>query len=259
MMEAERYKEDIMKAIRLYREDVYLKETTGRITSAEAVKKGTLVTLDRSLFFPEGGGQSCDRGTIAGFPVLDVQEKDDEVYHLVECRPEDLPKPGSDTEVLQILDWDRRFDNMQRHCGEHIVSGIFFREYGGVNRGFHMGEDYMTIDISLEEDPDYDKVTWDMCRHVELLAAGEDTYLVDTPGFTSLWLQDIEPDRLHCYYPEFEQWERDCRFSGCVHINEPDCAVKDALARGQISRIRYRNYCELYDELRGRRPVYTKK
>ena len=96
-------------------------------------------------------------------------------------------------------------------------------------------------------------------RHVELLAAGEDTYLVDTPGFTSLWLQDIEPDRLHCYYPEFEQWERDCRFSGCVHINEPDCAVKDALARGQISRIRYRNYCELYDELRGRRPVYTKK
>ncbi|HAL58199.1 MAG TPA: ribosome small subunit-dependent GTPase A, partial [Sarcina sp.] len=56
-----------------------------------------------------------------------------------------------------------------------------------------------------------------------------------------------------------EQWERDCRFSGCVHINEPDCAVKDALARGQISRIRYRNYCELYDELRGRRPVYTKK
>ena len=96
-------------------------------------------------------------------------------------------------------------------------------------------------------------------RHVELLAAGEDTYLVDTPGFTSLWLQDIEPDHLHCYYPEFEQWERDCRFSGCVHINEPDCAVKDALARGQISRIRYRNYCELYDELRGRRPVYTKK
>ena len=159
-----------MKAIRLYREDVYLKETTGRITSAEAVKKGTLVILDRSLFFPEGGGQSCDRGTIAGFPVLDVQEKDDEVYHLVDCRPEDLPKPGSDIEVLQVLDWARRFDNMQRHCGEHIVSGIFFREYGGVNRGFHMGEDYMTIDISLEEDPDYDKVTWDMCRHVELLA-----------------------------------------------------------------------------------------
>ena len=104
-------------------------------------------------------------------------------------------------------------------------------------------------------------------RHVELLsvtetagdAGGEDTYLVDTPGFTSLWVQDIEPDRLHYYYPEFEKWETDCRFNGCIHINEPDCAVKAALERGEISRIRYRNYCEIYDELRGRRPVYTKK
>lgn len=96
-------------------------------------------------------------------------------------------------------------------------------------------------------------------RHVELLAAGEDTYLVDTPGFTSLWIQDIEPDRLHCYYPEFDRWEPECRFSGCIHINEPDCAVKAALARGEISRIRYKNYCEIYEELRGRRPVYVKK
>ena len=104
-------------------------------------------------------------------------------------------------------------------------------------------------------------------RHVELLSIQRedtegtmrDTYLVDTPGFTSLWLQDIPPEQLHYYYPEFEPWERDCRFNGCIHINEPDCAVKDALARGRISRIRYRNYCEIYDELRGRRPVYQKK
>ena len=101
-------------------------------------------------------------------------------------------------------------------------------------------------------------------RHVELLAAGtdeefRDTWVVDTPGFTSLWVQDIEPDRLHYYYPEFEKWEPDCRFKGCIHINEPDCAVKAALERGEISRIRYRNYCEIYDELRGRRPVYIKK
>ena len=106
-------------------------------------------------------------------------------------------------------------------------------------------------------------------RHVELLsieedseksgAAHEGTYLVDTPGFTSLWVQDIEPDRLHYYYPEFAEWEPDCRFNGCIHINEPDCAVKAALERGEISRIRYRNYCEIYDELRGRRPVYKKQ
>ena len=106
-------------------------------------------------------------------------------------------------------------------------------------------------------------------RHVELLSIEEQsdesgaapggTYLVDTPGFTSLWVQDIEPDRLHYYYPEFARWEPDCRFNGCIHINEPDCAVKAALERGEISRIRYRNYCEIYDELRGRRPVYKKQ
>lgn len=104
-------------------------------------------------------------------------------------------------------------------------------------------------------------------RHVELLAVaeaggdpdGQGTFLVDTPGFTSLWVQDIEPDRLHYYYPEFGKWEPDCRFSGCVHINEPDCAVKEAVARGEISRIRYQNYCEIHEELLGRRPVYSKK
>ncbi|MBE5998125.1 MAG: ribosome small subunit-dependent GTPase A [Sarcina sp.] len=97
-------------------------------------------------------------------------------------------------------------------------------------------------------------------RHVELLSVGsEDTYLVDTPGFTSLWVQDIEADRLHYYYPEFAKWEPDCRFNGCIHVNEPDCAVKAALGRREISRIRYQNYCEIYEELRSRKPVYSKK
>lgn len=104
-------------------------------------------------------------------------------------------------------------------------------------------------------------------RHVELLAVDErgggdwlpDTYLVDTPGFTSLWVQDIEPDQLHYYYPEFEKYEPGCRFNGCVHVNEPDCAVKAALDRGEISRIRYRNYCEIYEDLRNRKPVYGRK
>ena len=97
-------------------------------------------------------------------------------------------------------------------------------------------------------------------RHVELLSVGgEDTYLVDTPGFTSLWVQDIEADRLHYYYPEFAKWEPDCRFNGCIHVNEPDCAVKAALGRGEISRIRYQNYCEIYEELHSRKPVYNKK
>ena len=159
-----------MSTIRLYKEDVYLRETTAHVTSVSEKKGHAVVTLDRSLFFPEGGGQSCDRGTLAGFQVLDVYEKDGEVFHVVDCRPSDLPEPGSNTAAELILDWAHRFDNMQRHCGEHIVSGAFYREYGGVNHGFHMGDQYMTLDIRLEGDSKYDKVTWEMAEHIELCA-----------------------------------------------------------------------------------------
>ena len=96
-------------------------------------------------------------------------------------------------------------------------------------------------------------------RHVELLTSGEDTFLVDTPGFTSLYLLDIEADRLKDYYQEFVEREEGCRFKGCVHINEPGCAVKAALERGEISPIRYQNYCEIYRDLKMQKPVYKKK
>lgn len=159
-----------MHTIRLYQQDVYLKEAAAHVTGLSEKKGKTLVTLDQSLFFPTGGGQSCDKGTLAGYPVLDVYEENGEVYHLVDCKAEDLPAPGSDEQVTLILDWAHRFDNMQRHCGEHIMSGIFYREFGGVNRGFHMGDQYMTIDISLEENPEFTKVTWDMAKHAEFCA-----------------------------------------------------------------------------------------
>ncbi len=96
-------------------------------------------------------------------------------------------------------------------------------------------------------------------RHVELLTGEQDTYLVDTPGFTSLYLMDLEAEDLRHYYPEFEEYEGKCRFDGCVHRKEPGCAVHMALEQGKISRIRYKNYCELYEELKGRKPDYTRK
>lgn len=156
-----------MDTIRLFRENVYLREAQARVTSVSEKNGRALITLDRTIFFPTGGGQSCDRGTIAGYEVRDVFEKNENIYHLVNCRPEDLSEGRL---VEMMIDWKHRFDNMQRHCGEHILSGIFFREYGGVNRGFHMGDDYMTIDISLEADPSFTEITWEMAEHAELLA-----------------------------------------------------------------------------------------
>ena len=96
-------------------------------------------------------------------------------------------------------------------------------------------------------------------RHVELLAGEEETFLVDTPGFTSLYLMDIKAEELRYYYPEFSEYEGKCRFDGCVHRKEPGCAVRKAMEEGKISRIRYGNYCELFDELKNRKEDYSSK
>ena len=90
-------------------------------------------------------------------------------------------------------------------------------------------------------------------RHSELIAIEENTYILDTPGFSSLGLFDMEKEDLAGYYPEFTEYEKNCRFGGCSHISEPDCGVKDALAEGKISSERYRNYCLLYEELKNRK------
>ena len=86
-------------------------------------------------------------------------------------------------------------------------------------------------------------------RHSELIAVGEDTYILDTPGFSSLGLFDMEKEDLARFYPEFTEHEKYCKFGGCSHVNEPKCGIKDAVSEGSISRVRYENYCLLYEEL----------
>lgn len=90
-------------------------------------------------------------------------------------------------------------------------------------------------------------------RHAELFALSADTFIMDTPGFTALELSEMEKEELKGYYPEFEKYEENCRFGGCVHINEPDCGVKEALLSGQISQVRYDNYRLLFEEVRSRK------
>ncbi|WP_035799356.1 ribosome small subunit-dependent GTPase A [Butyrivibrio sp. NC3005] len=98
-------------------------------------------------------------------------------------------------------------------------------------------------------------------RHSELFhlnGIGDNTYLCDTPGFTSLYLKDVTIAQLPLYYPEFEDYEPSCRFGGCVHISEPDCGVKNAVEKGLISHIRYENYQMLYEDLKSQKKVYGK-
>lgn len=87
-------------------------------------------------------------------------------------------------------------------------------------------------------------------RHAELLKIGQDTYIVDTPGFSSLTVGDLSKEELKNYYPEFSPFEEKCRFRGCMHISEPECGVKQALQDGKINRMRYENYIQIYEELK---------
>ncbi|MBO4808616.1 MAG: ribosome small subunit-dependent GTPase A [Lachnospiraceae bacterium] len=93
-------------------------------------------------------------------------------------------------------------------------------------------------------------------RHSEIFALDDKTFLFDTPGFSSLEVFDLKKEQLKDYYPEFAESEDKCRFRGCVHINEPDCDVKDRLEKGEISRVRYDNYSLIYSELANKKEKY---
>ncbi len=175
-----------MKTKRLYQQDVYLKECESTILKvitdlnemkslgAKEQANTFCIILDQTVFFPEGGGQPNDTGFINDLPVCYVFEKDTIVYHQLVSPSFQLSNtsaelPCGKTVQCQI-DWNRRFLHMQMHCGEHILSGMFYQEYGGVNRGFHMGADYMTIDISLENNAEFTQFTEEMASRAELLA-----------------------------------------------------------------------------------------
>lgn len=126
---------------KLYDENAYETKFEGKVLECEKIKDQYRVLLDQTLFFPEEGGQSCDRGTLAGLTVLDVQIKDNEVYHFVDC-PLEI---GS--LVKGEIDFSHRFSNMQLHSGEHIFSGLVYKTYGFNNVGFHLSDNRATIDV----------------------------------------------------------------------------------------------------------------
>ena len=130
-----------MKTNKLFYADTHLVEFSGLVVDCFESKKGFEIELDRTAFYPEGGGQAADKGTLGGIPVLHVHEDGERVLHLLE-----KPLAVGET-VTGIVDYAHRFDLMQQHTGEHIVSGIINKRYGLHNVGFHMGWDSITIDF----------------------------------------------------------------------------------------------------------------
>ena len=143
-----------METEKLYYADPFLKEFTATVLDCQAGKNGYTVTLDRTAFYPEGGGQPADHGTLDGAAVTDVHEKNGVIFHNVD-RAVEIGKTVSGS-----IDWARRFDHMQQHSGEHICSGLICGRYGCDNVGFHMGADIVTIDFNAD-------IPWEALLEIE--------------------------------------------------------------------------------------------
>jgi len=127
---------------RLYLADPYLRQFQAEVLATRTLAGRAAVVLDRTAFYPEGGGQPGDRGALGGVPVVDVQERDGEILHLL-----DGPAPAGAVECA--VDWARRFDHMQQHHGQHLLSAAFERLLSARTVSFHLGEATCTIDLDL--------------------------------------------------------------------------------------------------------------
>ena len=143
-----------MEVKKLYYADSHLKDFSAVVTGCEEVKGGWVVTLDATAFYPTGGGQECDLGILGGARVLDVKEQGENILHL--C---DTPLEVG-AEVTGTIDWERRFDHMQQHSGEHLIMGQIYQKFGYHNVGFHMGGHLVTIDLD-------GPVTWEDLMEIE--------------------------------------------------------------------------------------------
>lgn len=126
---------------KLFYIDSYIKNFTAEIEEVKEVDDKFHVLLNKTAFFPGGGGQYCDLGIIDNINVLDVYEENDKIYHVLEKKPNRIHK------VKCEIDWDRREYGMQHHFGQHIISACFNNEYKAKTVGFHLGKDFSTVDI----------------------------------------------------------------------------------------------------------------
>ena len=132
---------EIKETIRLYDQDAYAVTFEAQVLACEPKEQQYEVILDQTMFFPEGGGQGPDLGTLDGETVMDVQIKDGVIRHTMEN-----PIPVGST-VQGLVNWKHRFDYMQQHSGEHIFSGLVHTHFGYRNVGFHLSDNIVTMDF----------------------------------------------------------------------------------------------------------------
>ena len=166
---------------KLYYKSAYIKEFESRVISCEESKGKWLVELEETAFYPEGGGQPADHGTLGDALVVDVHEKAGCIVHTCD-RPLEI---GS--MVKGVIDWERRFDHMQQHSGEHIVSGMLCSNFNCDNIGFHMGEQVVQIDYNAD-------IPWTEVLRIEDEA---NRYIRENHAFVEMWPSQEELKELN--------------------------------------------------------------
>ena len=221
-----------MATVKLYYENAFLQDFTAVVESCGAVKGGFAVVLDRTAFYPEGGGQPADHGTLGDARVLDVHEKDGVVTHLCD---RELPVGA---EVSGHIDWARRFDHMQQHSGEHIVSGMLCSAFHCDNVGFHLGADTVTIDYNAD-------ISWEQVQDIERRA--------------NRYIWENHP--VHIWYPSPEElaalpYRSKKELTGAVRLTEfPGadlcaCCGTHVAASGQVGLVKFIGWQKFRDGVR---------
>ena len=210
-----------METEKLYYADPFLKTFTATVLDCQPGKNGFVVTLDRTAFYPEGGGQPTDQGTLDGAAVTDVHEKNGVVLHNVDSAVE-IGKT-----VTGVIDWARRFDHMQQHSGEHICSGLICGRCHCDNVGFHMGTDMVTIDFNAD-------IPWEELLEIEAQA---NQYIYEDHPIDIQFHRGAELDAID--YRSKKPLEGDVRIVAFPGADCCACCGTHVLRSGQVGLVKF--------------------
>ena len=210
-----------METEKLYYADPFLKTFTATVLDCQPGKNGFVVTLDRTAFYPEGGGQPADQGTLDGAVVTDVHEKNGAVLHNVDSAVE-IGKT-----VTGVIDWARRFDHMQQHSGEHICSGLICGRCHCDNVGFHMGTDMVTIDFNAD-------IPWEELLEIEAQA---NQYIYEDHPIDIQFHRGAELDAID--YRSKKPLEGDVRIVAFPGADCCACCGTHVLRSGQVGLVKF--------------------
>lgn len=210
---------------KLYLSDSFIEKFSATVLACLPVADGFDIVLDQTAFFPEGGGQAGDMGKIGDVCVCDTKIVGKTILHRT-----DAPLPVG-SEVVCTLDWDSRFDRMQNHSAEHILSGVAHRRYGCTNVGFHLGDAVMTVDFDK-------KLSLDEIKDIEYLS---NKAVFDNLAITAVFPREDELKDLS--YRSKIEIEDELRLVGIDTVDLCACCAPHVKFTGQIGMIKILDFC----------------